>query len=305
MVAKVILNPYANRWNAQSRRRETETALKEAGVNYELAETEGPGHGTLLAAQAVRDGFSPIIAAGGDGTISEVINGIAQTVGAAGEWTPLGVMPLGSANDLVVNLKMPVDLKESARAIAGGKTCSLDIGWVENECTPLRFFDNNSAMGLEPSITLIQQKITRIHGVVRYLLAAILGVLRSPKWTVHMEWDGGNYNGPVSLVTVGNGAITGGLFYMTPGADPLDHKLTFVYGYIANPLRMLALLPRTMKTGKGSYIEHPAIHQQHCTWLRIRCEQPSPLHADGEIQSEAVKEIEYNILPGKLPVLIP
>jgi len=305
MTAKVILNPYANRWNASKRRAEAEAALHAAGVAYELGESEGPGQATAMAAQAVLEGFYPIIAAGGDGTIGEVINGIAQVAGPAGEWTPLGVLPLGSANDLVVNLKMPLDLAAAARAIAGGKTRGMDIGSVENEHTPLRYFDNNSAMGLEPSVTLIQQKITRIHGTLRYLLAAVMGVMRSPRWTVHMEWDGGQYEGPVSLVTVGNGAVTGGLFYMTPDADPFDGKLSFVYGYVKNPLRLLSLLPRTMKPGAGSYIEHPAIHQVHSTWLRIRCSEPTPLHADGEIQSEAVKEIEYKILPGKLPVLMP
>ena len=78
MTAKVILSPYANRWNAKARWPEAAAALKAAGVEYELAVSERRRHVIELAEQAARQGFSPIIAAGGDGTIGEVVNGIAR-----------------------------------------------------------------------------------------------------------------------------------------------------------------------------------------------------------------------------------
>ena len=80
MPAKVILNPYAGRWKAQEKRAEAESALREANIAYELDVTEKPGDGIELAYQSVLDGFTPIIAAGGDGSISEVTNGIAQAL---------------------------------------------------------------------------------------------------------------------------------------------------------------------------------------------------------------------------------
>jgi diacylglycerol kinase family enzyme len=70
-------------------------------------------------------------------------------------------------------------------------------------------------------------------------------------------------------------------------------------------LDILSLLPRTMKPGISSYVEHPSIHEVHATWLRIHCDRPTPLHADGEIQSVAVQDIEYRLLPAMLPVLVP
>jgi diacylglycerol kinase family enzyme len=91
----------------------------------------------------------------------------------------------------------------------------------------------------------------------------------------------------------------------TPDADPFDGKLTFVYGSMSTRLQILRLLPRTMKPHAGSYIEHPNINQIHSTWLKIHTEQPTPLHADGEIQSDAVHDIEYRIVGNKLPVLLP
>jgi len=301
MTAKVILNPYAGRWKALKRLAEVETVLQEAHIEYELTITDSPGHGTSLAFQSVIKGFNPIISAGGDGSISEVVNGMMMAIKDNSEiqMPSLGILPLGSANDLVINLELPTDLKEAAKVIAAGNVHLLDLGLV-NE----RFFDNNSAVGLEPTITLIQQDIKHLHGVLRYLLATLIGISQNPQWTMHLEWDGGEYNGPLTLVTVGNNPLTGGLFFMTPHADPFDGLLTFVYGYMPTRFEILRLLPRTMKRGKGSYIENPNIHEIHTTWLRIRSETPTPLHADGEIQSKATQVVEYKAIPGRLPLLV-
>ena len=304
MTAKVILNPYAGRWTALKRKPEAEAALRAAGIDYELVLTERPGHGTSLAAEAVRQGFSPIISAGGDGSISEVVNGILQARNGQPD-IPFGILPLGSANDLVVNLGLPKDLNGAAQVLASGKIRLMDIGQVSTpQIQGVRYFDNNSAIGLEPTITLIQQRITWLRGTLRYLLATLVGVLQNLHWSIQIQWEGGEYQGPATLVTVGNNPITGGLFYMTPHADPFDGKLTFVYGYMATRLQVLRLLPRTMKPGEGSYVEHPSIHEIHSSWLRIHTDTPTPLHADGEIQSESVQDIEYQILPAKLPVIL-
>jgi YegS/Rv2252/BmrU family lipid kinase len=299
MTAKVILNPYSGRWTALKRKPEAEAALKAAGIPYELVLTDGPNHGVQLAAEALSQGFSPIIAAGGDGSISEVVNGMMQATGSQPSNIPLGILPLGSANDLVDNLGLPHDLNAAAQIIAAGRSRRMDLCQVNG-----RFFDNNAAIGLEPFITLIQQKITSLHGDLRYLVATLRGVLANPSWTASLEWEGGQYQGPVTLVTVGNNPRTGGLFYVTPHADPFDGLLTFVYGYMPTRLQILRLLPRTTKPGKGSYVEHPSIHEVNSPWLRIHTVQPTPMHADGEIQSQSIQDLEYRALPGMLPVLV-
>jgi diacylglycerol kinase (ATP) len=305
--AKVILNPYANRWNALKHRPEAEQVLKAAGIDYQMEPSNGSGHAVVLALEAVRQGFTPVIAAGGDGTISEVVNGMLQ--GAEGEvdaCPPLGVLPLGSANDFVANLKLPVDLPSAAAVIAAGKTRLIDLGQIftGEGNQPGRYFDNNSAVGLEPTITLIQQKIKFIHGPLRYLVATLIGVMQKPKWVMHLEWEGGSYDGLVSLVTVGNNPVTGGMFYMAPHADPSDGNLTFVYGFLPTRRKILSVLPMTMKPAEGSYVEHPAIHEINSTWLRIRSETPTPLHTDGEIQDAAATEVLYRVAPRKLNVLV-
>jgi diacylglycerol kinase (ATP) len=310
MTAKVILNPYAGRWKGLQKREEIENTLQSIGIVYELVMTEGPNHGVELARQAVQDGFSPIVSAGGDGSFSEVMNGIVTAaLEAQTHPVPLGVLPLGTANDLMVNLGLPTDLMGATRIISDGVTRRIDLGevtaWdVAHTTSKKRYFDNNSAIGLEPSITLIQQRITWLRGSIRYIVAALLGVLKNPQWTMHLEWDAGGYQGPATLVTAGNNPLTGGVFYMAPHADPYDAKLDFVFGYVPSRLHILQLLPRTMKIGEASYVKHPAIHEVRVSWLKIHTDQPTPIHADGEIQFEATQDIEYRILPDYLPVLM-
>jgi YegS/Rv2252/BmrU family lipid kinase len=310
MTTKVILNPYAGRWKGLQKREEIENGFKSAGIDFNLVMTKAPNHGTELAYQAVKDGFSPIISAGGDGSVSEVMNGIVKATQELGIGTPpLGVLPLGSANDLMVNLGIPTNIPEAITVIVGGHTRNIDLGevtaWdIAGKNQKVRYFDNNSAIGLEPCITLIQQRISWLRGSLRYVVAAILGVLKNPQWKMHLQWEDGEYYGPATLVTAGNNPLTGGVFYMAPHANPYDGKLNFVFGSITSRLEILRVLPTTMKSGAGNYIEHPAIHEINVSWLKIHTDQPTPLHADGEIQFEATQDVEYRLLPAHMPILM-
>lgn len=211
-----------------------------------------------------------------------------------------GLLPLGTANDLANNLKLPLDLNQAARIIAAGHTHSIDLCQVND-----RYFINNAALGLEPTVTIIQQDIHWLKGIPRYLVAAIKSIWRNAQWDAEMTWDDGEYNGPVTLVTVGNGAITGGLFYMAPHAVPDDGKLTFVYGYRASRIALLKMLPRAMKSDAGSYTEEDDIYEIETRELTVRLKQPSPAHADGELFSDGLLEAHYRIYPGRVPMLMP
>ncbi len=296
MPAFVILNPYANRWSALKQRPEAEKALTEAGVEFELQISQAPGDAVEIARHAAVEGYSPIIAAGGDGTIGEVVNGLYRandrsTLG------PFGVLPLGTANDLIHNLGLPLDLPGAAAAIANGHTRRIDLGKVNDWV-----FCNNSAIGLEPVVTLHNIHMKRTKGIVRYLLAALKAIAENHRWDMKIEWDDGEYEGPISLVSVGNCPLTGGMFHMAPDADPADGRLTFVRGYAPTRRRMLALLPRTIT---GSYIHQQGISQHHTRCLRIQSHQPSPLQVDGELRTEADTHFKYEVLQSRLDILVP
>ena len=148
MKAKVILNPYANRWGAQEKTDAVKAALDAVGLDYDLVATKGPGDGTAVTAQAITDGYDIIIAAGGDGTINEVINGLLPAA-KDGPSLPFGILPIGTANDFNLMAGLPADIETSVAVIAAGHTRLIDAGLTNG-----RYFINNSAAAMEPMVTL-------------------------------------------------------------------------------------------------------------------------------------------------------
>ncbi len=309
MPAFVLLNPYANRWKAGEQRPALEAALRAAGVEYRLAVSQRRRHAIEQVAQAVQEGHAPIVAAGGDGTIGEVVNGIARALGPESPWPPLGILPLGTANDLVDNVGLPRDLPQAAQVIAAGKTRPMDVIQitVRNAAgeTHTWYSVNNTALGLEPTITHIQQEMTWAKGNLRYLLATLIGILRHPVWQAELRWEGGEYQGPVNLVSVGNHRRTGGLFYMTPHADGFDGRLTFIYAHAPTRRRVLQILPHALKTEEDDLSTVPEVHEVHSPFLEVRLKPPSPMHADGELYETQAVTLIYRILPGQIPLLVP
>jgi diacylglycerol kinase (ATP) len=300
MTAKVILNPYSNRWNSQKRWPEAEAALKAAGIVFELVVSERKGQIVELAAQAVREKFSPIIVSGGDGSIGDAANGLARAAKSQkAALGPLGIMPTGSANDIVFALGLPTDLSEAAHVIAAGKTAAMDLGKLND-----RYFVNNSAAGLEPYVTIKHEKIHWIKGIARYLMAAVQAIMDKPEWNGNVKWDGGEYRGKLSLISVGNGRRTGG-FFMTPHANPFDGKLTLAYGYRGTRIGLFGALPRAFNEGKGSYVEMEGMKEVQTTRISIHLDKPSPAHTDGELLPAWIQDFEYGIFPKCLNIIVP
>ena len=209
--AKVIVNPYAGRWAGRAAIPRVERALRRLDFSFDLVTTDGPNHAVLLARAAADAGYGPIVAVGGDGTISEVMNGLMQS--ASGDVAgPLGIIPAGSANDLASQLGVPADIDGACARVAMGRERTIDIGRIND-----RFFDNDVGVGFEPQVTLEARKIKRLRGALIYLVAVARALrhLRQPRMTV--EWDGGRASHEMPMVSVGNGNVTGG-FHLTPDA---------------------------------------------------------------------------------------
>jgi diacylglycerol kinase (ATP) len=300
MTAKVILNPYSNRWNSQKRWPEAEAALKAAGVDFDLVISQKKGQIVQLAEQAVYEKCSSLIVAGGDGSIGDAANGLMRAAQSKkGRLVPLGIMPTGSANDLAYALDLPADLKEAANVIAAGKTRQMDVGKLND-----RYFVNNSAAGLEPYVTIKHEKIHWIKGIGRYLVAAVQAIMDKPEWQANLKWDGGEFNGKISLISIGNGRRTGG-FFMTPHADLFDGKLTLAFGYRGTRLGLFQALPRAFNEDKGSYVEMEGMREVHATRISVHLDKPSPAHTDGELFPEWMQDFEYEILPKGLNIFVP
>jgi len=297
MTTKIILNPYAGRWKAKAAIPDVERACEELGLDYELVVTEEPGHGIELAREALLAGYCPIVAAGGDGSISEVVNGMLAATDGRQPRVPLGIIPLGSADDLADQLSLPKDIVAACRVILEGCERLIDLGRVNG-----RYFDNNSAVGLEPMVTVTQEKMQRVHGTPRYILAAVRTILAHRPWQMRLVWDDGEYVGKATLVSVGNMRRTGGAFYMTPRAEPDDGLLDFVFAGGMSRLRLLRLLPTTFN---GSHVDQPEVYYVRTTRLTIECDPPTPIQADGELFDRTATHITYEVIPAALRVLVP
>ena len=297
MTTKIILNPYAGRWKAKAAIPDVERACEELGLDYELVVTEEPGHGIELAREALLAGYCPIVAAGGDGSISEVVNGMLAATDGRQPRVPLGIIPLGSADDLADQLGLPKDIVAACRVILEGCERLIDLGRVNG-----RYFDNNSAVGLEPMVTVTQEKMQRVHGTPRYILAAVRTILAHRPWQMRLVWDDGEYVGKATLVSVGNMRRTGGAFYMTPRAEPDDGLLDFVFAGGMSRLRLLRLLPTTFN---GSHVDQPEVYYVCTTRLTIECDPPTPIQADGELFDRTTTHITYEVIPAALRVLVP
>lgn len=295
MSVKVILNPYANRWNARERQPQVEAALQAAGVDYDLLVTAEPEDGIRLARTAVEEGATAVVAAGGDGTINEVINGVLQAAGD-GPTVPFGIVPVGTANDFCRMAGLPLDLNESAQVIAAGKTRQIDAGTV-NE----RFFINNSAVAMEPMVTIENIRMKRLSGEVRYAVALVKAIIKLKAWQMDIQWDGGSYKGPAYLLSVCNSPRTGG-FTMAPGAEIDDGEFDIVFAPEVSKATVLNVL---VKLTQGRHIEHPKVTFARTTQLTLTSEPGTPVHADGEVFTESTTAVRYGILPGKVTLLSP
>jgi diacylglycerol kinase (ATP) len=295
-IAKIIVNPYAGRWKAKAAIPDIERACQKIGLDYELVVTEGPNHGIELAREAALVGSCPIVSAGGDGSISEVVNGLMQAAddGVAG---PLGIIPLGSADDFADMLGLEKEVEAACRVVQAGHARIVDLGCVNG-----RFFDNNSAVGLEPMVGITQARMKRVKGTPRYVLAALTTIFSHKPWHMRLVWDNGEYEGPTTLVSVGNTRRTGGAFWMTPRAEMDDGYLDFVFGGHLGRFRLLRLLPTTFS---GSHVERPEVTYVRTTHLTIECDPPTPLQADGELIDRSATHLEYTISPGRLRVIVP
>ncbi len=295
MRVKVILNPYANRWGAKAQAEETAEAFRAAGVECDLVVTETARQGVAIAEAAAREGYDAVVAAGGDGTINEVVNGLIRAAGD-GPTVPFGIVPLGTANDFNLMAGLPDTIEESVRVIAAGKTRRIDAGQVND-----RFFINNSAAAMEPMVTIENIKMTRLSGEIRYIVALLRALVKLKPWQMNLVWDGGGYEGPAYLLSVCNSPRTGG-FMMAPGAELDDGLLDMVFAPEVSKGSVISILLKLMQ---GKHIHHPAVTFRRITAIDLTSIPGTPLHSDGELFAETAEIVSYRVLPGKVTLLTP
>ena len=252
-----------------------------------------------------------MVAAGGDGTVNEVVNGL-LSVAYEGPSQPLGILPLGTGNDFSDMAGLPRDLMSAADVIARGNTRQIDAGIVSfskdigdgdgPQIWRSRYFDNSCGVAMEPSVALEVERMTRLSGNIRYVVGVLRGFLKLKAWHMQIHWDGGCFEAPTLLLSVANSPRTAGVFNIAPQASMDDGLFDVIFAPDMTKLEVLTILPRLVK---GSHINHQKIKTLRTTRLWIRSEPGTPLHVDGELITESAKVVNYQMLPGKITLLSP
>ena len=189
MKARIILNPYANRWRAKEKAPAIEAACQQVGLDYDLYVLPAAGMGKEAAISAVEEGYDVVVAAGGDGTVNETLNGLIS-VSENGSTVPFGVIPVGTGNDFNDMNGLPRQITESVNVIANGKCKQIDAGHVSWDGQD-HYFGNNCALAMEPLVTIENNHITRLKGNSRYAAALIRALAKLEPWDLSVTWDDG------------------------------------------------------------------------------------------------------------------
>lgn len=294
--ALVVFNPQAGRGRGQQRLAEVQQALHAAGIEYESVVSEDRGHAVELARRAALAGWELIAAAGGDGTINEVVNGLMLAEGE-GARSRLGIMPIGSGNDFAGALGIPLDLRQAAQRLARGQTHRVDLGRVNG-----RWFDNSVGIGFEATINIQAHRITWVRGQPQYFLAILRSLAHPPYPLVTIHRDGGDpLTKRILIISVGNSRRTGGGFLVTPDALPDDGLLDLCIADAIPRRQILRLLPKVIK---GTHRGEPVVELTRIGRLVVESDDPLPVHADGEMLWEDAHRVEVAVEPARLDVVV-
>src|SRR5436190_13767241 len=217
----VIFNPTARGERAKRFRRHLDAFDGECA----LKPTTAPGGGRALAAEAVREGFGVIVAAGGDGTLNEVLNGIGDEPDGFAR-ARLGVLPLGTINVFARELGMPLELNRAWAAIRRGREASIDLPQVEfiaNSRPECRYFAQLAGAGLDArAVELVDWELKKKIGFLAYVVAA-LKAMRAEQPRISTE--GVPHPGTGEQVLIGNGRLYGGSYAIFSEAKLCDGLL--------------------------------------------------------------------------------
>jgi diacylglycerol kinase (ATP) len=299
---KFLVNPNADMGNAWRMVSDLRPLVEEFG-GADWAGTVYPTHATLLARQAAEEGYSLVIAAGGDGTVHEVINGLMQV--PVDVRPRLGIVPLGSGNDFAHSIGVQNNPAEALKRVFTGQIRQIDLGRYDIGRGEAEYFDNTFGMGFDATVTIRTHRLNWVHGFMMYLVAVLQTIaMNHDAPRMHIETDLERWDDETIMFVACNGPREGGGFLVAPGADNTDGVLDYASICYVSQLMMLRLVPEVMKGTHGRFkqIRLGKMHK-----LRLDAEKPVTIHADGEIVSgfgTDVRHVDVEVVPGALEVVV-
>jgi diacylglycerol kinase (ATP) len=281
----IILNPAAHSERAQRKRAHVELLARDCVV----CATTRTGEAELMARRGVKEGFEKIVAAGGDGTINEVVNGLAGTTAT------LGLLPIGTMNVFATELGLPVhDLELCWDIIRADGTRSVDLPKANQ-----KFFVQLAGVGLDAQVVKeTSSQLKRNFGPLSYLISAAQIAARQPPRLFIQSDDASIEEG--SFVLVGNGRLYGGPFPFFKHAVIDDGLLDVI---VFKRLGYLEIIKYLQDVVFSSDIRVPEIEYFQTSRLRVESDQSVPVEVDGELVGNC--PVEFSLHERSLRVLVP
>jgi YegS/Rv2252/BmrU family lipid kinase len=286
-----VINPAAGRGRVGQMLGRIESAIRQASQSpdVQIAITKSPGHGIEIA--RLTPPGSRVVAVGGDGTVHEVVRGI------AGSDKAVGVIPIGSGNDFarMVGLR-GLSLEAALRTALQGNIKTVDLGMVNNQ-------PYGASLGIGFDAAVARKALTAptfLRGMPRYLYSifAVLKELELPTLELIQE-DRVVYQGPILLVALMNARTYAGGIPIVPDAVPNDGLVSAVVAGEFNRLGVVGILPKLLL---GQHVHHPRVELFRGSEFIARFDRPVPAHSDGE-PLEPRAEYRVRMVPGGLKVI--
>ncbi|HEX6434755.1 MAG TPA: lipid kinase [Gemmatimonadales bacterium] len=285
--ALLLINPGARRGDAagqEARARLEATGLELLGItDFE------PGQvGEIIRRE--RAGIDRVIVAGGDGTLNAVLQGL---VGAG---LPLGILPLGTANNLARTLRIPTALPEAAEVAARGARRAIDLGLVNGH-----YFFTTASIGLSVRITEeLTPETKRRWGALAYGVTAMRTLARTHPFRAEIRWAGGTRHSRTIQVVVGNGRYYGSALPVAEDASIEDSSLDLYSLEVRRWWELLSLAPSLARGRQG---EKRSVETLRAKEFEIDTPAPMDINVDGEIRSQT--PAAFRVVPRALEVFVP
>jgi YegS/Rv2252/BmrU family lipid kinase len=271
-----------------------QAAFKNSSDSYEIKITERPGHGEVLAREAAQSlKHLRVYSVGGDGTLNEVVNGL------AGTGVELGIIPCGSGNDTVRSLYAETDPVRLIELLPDAPSEMVDLGKINS-----RYFLNIASIGFDAEVVLKSRLFRRfplVSGSMAYILGVLATLIRLKKYRLRITYkDLHQKEKDVLLAIFANGSFYGGGMKSAPRAKMNDGLLDF-YEVEAVPRRTIFRFFPRFKKGEHESMKEVTLYRG--TQVVIESDTPFPMNMDGEITMESRVAIE--ILPHAFKIIVP
>ncbi len=269
--ARIIYNPTSGKEMFKRALLDVLVKMEQAGYETSAYATQRVGDATEEAARAIDAHYDLLVVAGGDGTLNEVVNGIAEKP----QRPKLGLIPMGTVNDFGRALHLPTDIFEAVDVILEGKTVQVDIGKMNS-----RYFINLAGGGKITEVSYeAPSKLKSIVGPFAYYIKGFEMLPQMHAVDVRIEYDSHVFEGEIMLFLLGLTNSMAGFEKLVPDAKLDDGKFTLLIVEKAN----LAELGHIMTlASRGEHIKHPKVHYHKAQSINISSFSDMPLNVDGE-----------------------